>query len=52
MPSFPASSKVYHTVFGEGIVLYSEGSGEHEKVTVNFKREGLKTIIANFLEKA
>ena len=50
--SFPASSKVYHTVFGEGIVLYSEGSGEHEKVTVNFKREGLKTIIANFLEKA
>ncbi len=50
--SFPASSKVYHTVFGEGIVLFSEGSGEHEKVTVHFKKEGVKKIIANFLEKA
>lgn len=50
--SFPASSKVYHSVFGEGIVLFSEGSGENEKVTVHFKKEGVKKIIANFLEKA
>ncbi len=49
--SFKTSSKVYHTVFGEGIVLFSEGSGENEKVTVLFKKEGVKKIIANFLEK-
>ena len=50
--SFPASSKVYHSVFGEGIVLFSEGSGENEKVTVHFKKNGVKKIIAKFLEKA
>ena len=50
--SFPASSKVHHSVFGEGIVLFSEGSGENEKVTVHFKKEGVKKIIANFLERA
>ena len=50
--SFKASSKVYHSVFGEGTVLFSEGSGENEKVTVHFKKEGIKKIIANFLEKA
>ncbi|WP_283805229.1 ATP-dependent helicase [Mucispirillum schaedleri] len=50
--SFKASSKVYHSVFGEGTVLFSEGSGENEKVTVHFKKEGVKKIIANFLEKA
>ncbi len=50
--SFKASSKVYHSVFGEVTVLFSEGSGENEKVTVHFKKEGVKKIIANFLEKA
>ncbi len=50
--SFKASSKVYHSVFGEGTVLFSEGSGENEKITVHFKKEGVKKIIANFLEKA
>lgn len=50
--SFKASSKVYHSVFGEGTVLFSEGIGENEKVTVHFKKEGVKKIIANFLEKA
>ncbi len=49
--TFPTSAKVFHTVFGEGIVLFSEGSGENEKVTVHFKKNGIKKIIANFLEK-
>ena len=52
MAAFPASTKVYHTVFGEGVVLFSEGSGENEKVTVHFKKAGIKKIIAKFLEPA
>ncbi len=52
MAAFPASTKVYHTVFGEGVVLFSEGSGKDEKVTVHFKKAGVKKIIAGFLEKA
>ena len=49
---FSPSEKVVHSVFGEGVVLFSEGSNEHEKVTVHFKKAGIKKIIAKFLEHA
>lgn len=48
--SFLVSSKVSHAVFGDGIVLNSEGSGAGEKVTVQFKKSGIKKILAGFLE--
>lgn len=50
--AFSSSTKVRHSVFGEGVVLFSEGSGENEKVTVHFKKAGIKKIIAKFLEPA
>ena len=49
---FAPSAKVRHSVFGEGVVLFSEGSGNEEKVTVHFKKAGIKKIIAKFLEPA
>lgn len=49
---FAPSAKVRHSVFGEGVVLFSEGSGNEEKVTVHFKKAGIKKIIAEFLEPA
>ena len=49
---FSPSEKVVHSIFGEGVVLFSEGSNEHEKVTVHFKKAGIKKIIAKFLEHA
>lgn len=49
---FKISSKVRHSVFGEGTVLFSEGKGIAEKVTVHFKKNGIKKIIASFLDAA
>ena len=39
--SFPAGSKILHTLYGNGTVLDSEGSGPEEKVTILF-RDGIK----------
>ncbi len=47
---FPVSSKVSHAVFGDGVVIGSEGSGVGEKVTVQFKKGGMKKILAGFLK--
>lgn len=48
---FPVACKVTHKVFGDGIVIGSEGAGELEKVTVQFRKSGIKKILASFLEK-
>ena len=47
---FPVSSKVTHKVFGDGVVIGTEGSGAGEKSTVKFNKSGIKKIMANFLE--
>ncbi len=47
---FSPSASVRHSVFGDGIVLYSEGTGDNEQVTVHFKKSGIKQIVARFLE--
>ena len=47
---FPVSSKVIHAVFGEGVVIGTEGSGDSEKSTVQFKKSGIKKILASFLK--
>ncbi len=50
MAEFSPSTSVSHSVFGIGTVLFSEGSGENEKVTVHFKKSGIKQIAARFLK--
>ncbi len=39
--SFPVGSKILHSLYGNGTVLDSEGSGPEEKVTILF-RDGIK----------
>ena len=36
--------RVYHQVFGEGVVLNHEGHGSHARVQVNFERAGAKCL--------
>ncbi len=50
MAVFLPSTPVYHNVFGDGIVLFSEGAGDKEAVTVHFKKSGIKKIVATFLK--
>lgn len=49
--AFPVSTKVSHSVFGDGIVIGSEGVGAGEKVTVQFRKSGIKKILAGFLTR-
>jgi DNA helicase-2/ATP-dependent DNA helicase PcrA len=39
---------VDHGLFGQGIVLRSQPSGEDEEVTVAFAGKGTKTLLASF----
>jgi DNA helicase-2/ATP-dependent DNA helicase PcrA len=42
--------RVNHPQFGEGIVVACEGRGERAKLTVQFRRAGVKKILAAFAE--
>ena len=42
--------RVIHPQFGEGVVMSSEGIGERAKLTVQFRRAGIKKILAAFAE--
>jgi DNA helicase-2/ATP-dependent DNA helicase PcrA len=39
--NFPAGSRILHALYGEGTVLDSEGNGQEEKVTIQF-RDGMR----------
>jgi DNA helicase-2/ATP-dependent DNA helicase PcrA len=39
--NYPSGSKIIHALYGEGTVLDSEGNGQEEKVTIQF-RDGIK----------
>ena len=39
--NYPSGSKIVHALYGEGLVLASEGMGQDEKVTIQF-RDGIK----------
>ena len=41
---------VRHTVFGDGIVMSVSGTGGNAKVDVFFKKNGMKKLVASFLE--
>ncbi len=46
----PVGVRVIHPQFGEGVVVACEGMGERAKLTVQFRRAGVKKILAAFAE--
>ena len=46
----PVGIRVNHPQFGEGVVVACEGTGERAKLTVQFRRAGVKKILAAFAE--
>ena len=46
----PIGVRVNHPQFGEGVVVACEGRGERAKLTVQFRRAGVKKILAAFAE--
>jgi DNA helicase-2/ATP-dependent DNA helicase PcrA len=41
---------VSHDIFGDGIVMDIDGNGDSAKVTVLFKKSGMKKLVARFLK--
>jgi DNA helicase-2/ATP-dependent DNA helicase PcrA len=39
--NYPSGAKIMHALYGEGLVLDSEGAGQEEKVTIQF-RDGIR----------
>jgi len=52
--SFRLGQAVRHEKFGEGVVLQTEGSGDQEKVQINFRNAGIKWLMLAYakLDKA
>jgi DNA helicase-2/ATP-dependent DNA helicase PcrA len=40
--------RVFHQMFGEGVILDFEGDGDHARVQVRFDRNGTKWLVASF----
>ncbi len=49
--SIKDGDRVFHEKFGEGMVVGITGSGDDAKISVFFKKGGLKKIVARFLQK-
>lgn len=54
LANFPSGSKIVHALYGEGMVLNSEGLGQDEKVTIQFRDGMRKKFMVKFapLQKA
>lgn len=50
---FTVGERVFHQKFGDGMVLATEGSGEHARIQVNFNHAGAKWLVTAYanLEK-
>ena len=50
---FKCGEPVFHQKFGEGVVLATEGSGDHARIQVNFTHAGAKWLVTAYanLEK-
>ncbi|WP_192035683.1 DNA helicase II [Halomonas sp. YLGW01] len=48
LPSLALGQRVSHPVFGEGVILNAEGSGERARVQVSFEGEGDKWLVLGF----
>jgi DNA helicase-2/ATP-dependent DNA helicase PcrA len=46
--AFSLGQRVYHQVFGEGVVLNFEGRGASARVEVNFDGEGSKWLVLQY----
>jgi DNA helicase-2/ATP-dependent DNA helicase PcrA len=46
-PDFQVGMRVYHSKFGEGIVMESHVDGDEEEVTIAFESVGIKRLIAS-----
>ncbi len=47
-PGLKSGMKVHHAMFGPGIVLGVQGSGERQKVQINFRNAGEKTLVVQY----
>lgn len=45
---FNLGQRVFHKIFGEGVVLNFEGDGAHARVQVNFDEEGAKWLVLQY----
>lgn len=45
IPGYKLGQSVQHAKFGTGVIVAFEGSGEHQRVQVNFKANGLKWLV-------
>ncbi|WP_136254692.1 DNA helicase II [Onishia niordana] len=48
LPSLSLGQRVSHPVFGEGVILNAEGTGERARVQVSFEGEGDKWLVLGF----
>ncbi len=46
--NFDLGQRVYHQIFGEGVVLNFEGRGDNARVEVNFDIEGSKWLVLQY----
>lgn len=49
--AIPAGARVNHASFGSGKVLETRGSGKDLKLLVQFSSVGLKTVLANYVQR-
>jgi DNA helicase-2/ATP-dependent DNA helicase PcrA len=43
-PTLRVGQSVFHTKFGEGVILTIEGQGDHSRAQINFGRHGAKWL--------
>ena len=48
LPTLSLGQRVSHPLFGEGVILNAEGSGERARVQVSFEGEGDKWLVLGF----
>ncbi|MFD2191797.1 DNA helicase II [Pistricoccus aurantiacus] len=48
LPALSLGQRVSHPLFGEGVILNAEGSGERARVQVSFEGEGDKWLVLGF----
>ena len=46
--SIPLGQRVNHPRFGEGVVIHTEGSGDHARLHINFREAGSKWLVAAY----
>jgi len=50
MSELPEGQRVHHPKFGDGIILQQEGQGPRARLQIKFSREGVKWLMASYVE--